>query len=270
MSVIDDCPGSDRVPGPRRTISVVVPCLNDADLLRRCLDSLAAQDTPADEIIVVDNGSTDDSVEVATRAGARVIHEPRRGITWATHAGFDAATGDILARTDADACAAADYLTRLHAAWDAADRSPGRRVVGVTGTARFEIPGWRGDLASAAYLTAYRRSVGAALGHHPLFGTNYSVRADWWREIRPCLDSADTFSHEDMQMSFEVRPDETVWFQPDLTLDMDARPLYGVRQTARRFRRGMHTILRAWRHHPPHRRLAARGVLGDRLREVMA
>ena len=44
------------------SISVVIPCLNDADLLRRCLVSLAAQEVPADEIIVVDNGSTDDSI----------------------------------------------------------------------------------------------------------------------------------------------------------------------------------------------------------------
>lgn len=253
-----------------RTISIVIPCLDDAHLLRRCLASLQAQETPADEIIVVDNGSTDDTAAVAAQTGARVITEPRRGITWATHAGFDAAEGDILERVDADVHAPADYLTRLHAAWDAADRSPGRRVVGVTGVARFELPGWRGDLASAIYLSAYRRSVGSALGHHPLFGTNYSVRRDWWEAIRPRLDSADTFSHEDMQMSFEVRPDETVWFQPDLTLDMDARPLHGARQTARRFRRGMHTILRAWRHHPPHRRLAGRGVLGERMKEVLA
>ncbi|NLP38822.1 MAG: glycosyltransferase [Corynebacterium pollutisoli] len=256
-------------PAPR-TISIVIPCLNDAHLLRRCLASLHAQETPADEIIVVDNGSTDDTAAVAAQTGARVITEPRRGITWATHAGFDAAEGDILARVDADVHAPADYLTRLHAAWEAADRSPGRRVVGVTGVARFELPGWRGDLASATYLSAYRRSVGSALGHHPLFGTNYSVRRDWWQTIRPRLDSADTFSHEDMQMSFEVRPDETVWYQPDLTLDMDARPLHGARQTVRRFHRGMHTILRAWRHHPPHRRLAARGLLGERMKEVLA
>ncbi|MDO5511634.1 glycosyltransferase family A protein [Corynebacterium sp.] len=252
-----------------RTISIVIPCLNDAELLRRCLASLAEQEVAPEEIIVVDNGSTDGSAQVAARSGARVITEPRRGITWATHAGFDAATGAILARIDADVIAAPDYVRRLHAAWDAAERSPGRRVVGVTGVARFALPGWRGDLASALYLRAYRRSVGAALGHHPLFGTNYSVRAEWWRKIRTRLDSADTFAHEDMQMSFEVGPDETVWFQPDLTLDMDARPLYGGRQMIRRFRRGMHTILRAWRHHPPQRRLAARGVLGARLQEAL-
>lgn len=252
------------------TISVIIPCYNDASLLRRCLDSLAQQDLPPDEVIVVDNGSTDDTAEVATAAGARVVAEPRRGITWATRAGFDAATGDILARTDADVVAPVDYVSRLRATWAAADRAPGRRVVGVTGVARFELAGRRGDVASALYLGAYRRSVGSALGHHPLFGTNYSVRADWWRQIRDQIDSADTESHEDMQISFAVRPDETVWFQPDLTLDMDARALRGTRQTLRRFRRGMHSILRGWRHHPPHRRLAARGLLGASLQKALA
>ncbi|WJZ01966.1 glycosyltransferase family 2 protein [Corynebacterium freiburgense] len=244
------------------SISVVIPCFNDAALLRRCLKSLAAQHTPPDEVTVVDNASTDNTVEVAIAAGARVVSEERRGITWATRAGFDAASCEILARIDADVVAPSDYISKLRAAWAAADLSAGRRVIGVTGVARFEVPGWLGDIASSIYLGAYRRSVGLALGHYPLFGTNYSVRASWWQEIRDEVDSSDTESHEDMQISFEVRSDETVWFQPDLTLDMDPRALYGTRQMLRRFRRGMHTILRAWRRHPPHRRLAARGLLG--------
>ncbi|GAB2500286.1 Undecaprenyl-phosphate 4-deoxy-4-formamido-L-arabinose transferase [Corynebacterium atrinae] len=251
------------VPVAPRSISIVIPCLNDAELLPRCLDSLAEQSVPAEEIIVVDNGSTDDSAAVARAAGARVIPEFRRGITWATRAGFDAASGDILVRIDADVVAPRDYLARLHAAWDAADAAPGRDVVGVTGVGRFELPGVLGVLASSLYLGAYRASVGSALGHNPLFGTNYSIKATWWREIRDLVDSADTYSHEDMQISFEVRPHETVWFQPDLTLDMDPRALFGARQIARRFSRGMHTILRAWRKHPPHRRLAQRGLLGE-------
>lgn len=256
-------------PAHPRRISVVIPCLDDAVLLRRCLTSLNAQELPPDEVIVVDNGSTDDSADVARAHGARVLTEPRRGITWATRTGFDAATGDVLLRTDADVDLPPDFIARTHAAWDAAEASPGRRVVGVTGTARFELPGRAGDLAAALYLGAYRRSVGSALGHCPLFGTNYSIRADWWREIRGTVDSADTYAHEDMQISFAVRPEETVWLQRDLAVLTDPRPLYGARQVAVRFHRGLHTVLRGWREHPPHRRLASRGLLGERLREVL-
>ena len=45
--------------GPMSTISVVIPCLDDADFLVACLDAVVGQSRPADEIIVVDNGSTD-------------------------------------------------------------------------------------------------------------------------------------------------------------------------------------------------------------------
>lgn len=252
-----------------RTISVVIPCYNDAQLLRRCLASFAAQIVPADEVIVVDNGSTDDSAAVAWAAGVRVVHEPRRGITWATRTGFDSATGDVLLRTDADVVARPDFIARLHAAWDAAEASQGRRVVGVSGSGRFELPRPLGWLASALYLGAYRLSVGAALGHPPFFGTNYSVRADWWRQVRDRVDLTDTFVHEDIQLSFAVRPHETVRFQRDLVLPMNPRALRGARQLAVRFQRGFHTIFSNWRVQPPHRRLAERGRLGPRLQRML-
>ncbi|NLF92064.1 MAG: glycosyl transferase family A, partial [Corynebacterium marinum] len=60
------------------------------------------------------------------------------------------------------------------------------------------------------------------------------------------------------------------WFQKDLVVSMDDRALHGIRQVAVRFHRGFYTVLRNWRKHPPHRRLAQRGLLGTRLREVLA
>lgn len=57
----------------QRRISIVIPCLNDAVLLEQCLSSIVAQTLQPEEVIVVDNGSTDNSVEVANRMGARVF-----------------------------------------------------------------------------------------------------------------------------------------------------------------------------------------------------
>src|SRR4051812_4994221 len=104
------------------TVSVIIPARNDAVMLARCLGALAAQTRPADEIIVVDNGSTDDTRAVALAAGARVVDEPVQGITRATAAGFDAATGDVLARLDADSLPPADWIARVAQELGASDR----------------------------------------------------------------------------------------------------------------------------------------------------
>ncbi len=256
-------------PASEATFSVVIPCRNDAELLERCLTSFAAQLRPADEVIVVDNASTDHTRQIALRHGARVVDEPRRGITWATKAGFDAADGDILVRVDADVHVAPDYLQKLQEVWHAATTAPGRRVVGVTGSARFDVAGVAGKIASSAYLGAYRASVGSALGHHPLYGTNCSIRADWWARVRDEVDFSDTLVHDDMHLSFAVGEEETVWFQPDLVVGMDDRALRGIRQITVRFYRGFYTMVRNWRDHPPHRRLARRGRLGQTLKEAM-
>src|SRR6266436_4982028 len=95
------------------SISVVIPALNDASMLKVCLAALASQRRAADEIIVVDNGSSDDTAEVARAAGALVLTELRRGIYPATSTGYDAATGDIIARLDADSIPGPDWLERI-------------------------------------------------------------------------------------------------------------------------------------------------------------
>lgn len=257
---------------PERRISVIIPCWNDAVLLNRCLHALHAQQIRPDEVIVVDNGSTDDSAAVARAHGVRVITEPRRGITWATQTGFHSATGDVLARIDADIAPAPDYLARVHAAWDAAEssqRQGGRKIVGVTGSGRFEIPGWRGELLSRLYLGAYQSTTGLALGHHCFFGSNFSIRRWWWLAVAETVDFTDPEVHDDMHLSFAVRPDETVWWQPDLVVDMDPRALRGLRQLRRRFRRGFRTVFTNWRSQSPQRRLRERGMLPPRLARLV-
>jgi glycosyltransferase involved in cell wall biosynthesis len=86
-------------------VSVVIPCLNEADCIERCVRAAAAglADHGLDgEVLVVDNGSTDSSAELAQRAGARVVDEPRRGYGSAYLAGFAEAAGDFVVMADAD------------------------------------------------------------------------------------------------------------------------------------------------------------------------
>ena len=86
-------------------VAVVLPCLNEAGTVGVCvtkgLDALRRLQIRG-EVIVVDNGSTDGSAEVAARAGARVVHEPRRGYGSALMCGVGAARAPLIIMADAD------------------------------------------------------------------------------------------------------------------------------------------------------------------------
>ncbi len=86
-------------------ISVVIPCLDEAETIAECVTLARAvldeQGLPG-EVIVVDNGSTDGSGDLARAAGALVVDEPRRGYGSAYLAGLAVASGDYIVMLDAD------------------------------------------------------------------------------------------------------------------------------------------------------------------------
>ena len=102
--------------------SVVIPAYNAAATLNRAVDSVRAQSSPAHEIIVVDDGSHDDTAHIAESygAGVRVIRQVNSGVSAARNAGVEAATGDWLAFLDADDWYLPERL-RLHGEWIDAD-----------------------------------------------------------------------------------------------------------------------------------------------------
>jgi glycosyltransferase involved in cell wall biosynthesis len=85
-------------------VSVIIPVRNDARRLAVCLKSLAKQDYPAGqvEIIVIDNGSQDDSVQVAEAAGAQVLVHPDLRVGALRNRGVEIARGELLALVDSD------------------------------------------------------------------------------------------------------------------------------------------------------------------------
>src|SRR5580658_9027363 len=101
-------------------ISAIVPVWNGRDLLLRLLQSLDAQTARADEVLVVDNGSTDGAPEAARERGARVIAMGRNaGFAAAVNRGIEESRGDWLAILNSDVELAPDYLANLLSAAEA-------------------------------------------------------------------------------------------------------------------------------------------------------
>ncbi|HEY4426827.1 MAG TPA: glycosyltransferase family 2 protein [Solirubrobacteraceae bacterium] len=103
--------------------SVIVVCWNAGDVLGRCLDQLLVQRYASFEIIVVDDGSDDDTLEVAERfvgsGRLRIVRSSaNRGVAHARNLGVRDARGEIVAFIDADGFAAPDWLARIVEAFD--------------------------------------------------------------------------------------------------------------------------------------------------------
>lgn len=92
-------------------ISFIVPAFNEEALIVNCIQSIIREaGNITYEIIVVDNGSTDQTAELARLCGAKVISEPTKGITHARQTGFEVAKYDLVAFIDADNELPPDWL----------------------------------------------------------------------------------------------------------------------------------------------------------------
>jgi glycosyltransferase involved in cell wall biosynthesis len=99
---------------PMLSLSVVMPCFNGAEYLADAIASVRAQTRPVREILVVDDGSTDGSAELATRLGARVLRTAgREGPAAARNLGIREASGDVIGFLDADDLWEADHCAGL-------------------------------------------------------------------------------------------------------------------------------------------------------------
>ena len=224
-------------------VSVVIPAFNDSGMLGRCLQALARQSRAADEIVVVDNGSTDDTAAVARAAGARVVVEPRRGIFPASAAGFDAAGGEIIARLDADSVPPVDWVERVVAEFEA---SPSLSFLSGPGDfyGASAAVHW---LAETLYIGGYVWFVGLLLGHPPLFGSNLAMRATAWHRLRGSVHRDLREIHDDLDLAIHVEPDMVVAFDRTLRVGVSARPFASFGGFARRIDWAFGTLGLNWR-----------------------
>ncbi|MDQ3449627.1 MAG: glycosyltransferase [Actinomycetota bacterium] len=148
------------------SVTVVVAALDEEEVIERKLEDVARLDYPRDklEVIVVADGSTDRTAELARRAGATVLWSPdRAGKSAAVNRGISMATTELICLTDANCSLTAGTLRALAAAFDdpaVAVVSGAKTVTGAGARGRGEGLYWRLE----SFVKAQESRVGAAMG----------------------------------------------------------------------------------------------------------
>lgn len=197
-------------------ISVIVPIYNEAKNIKECLNSLVNQTRPADEILVIDNNSTDESVNIVKSfANIRCISEKKQGISYARDAGFKAASGDIVARIDADSIAPPEWLDRVEKNFEDPNLN------GLSGPVIFKEFPWKilSSTPSLIYLIIGKLITGFDL----LVGPNMAIRKSAWEKTSPC--HSDLYL-EDLDLAYHLHPAGRLFIDPKMWVYSSARRMY--------------------------------------------
>lgn len=164
-------------------VSVIIPTYNSGPLVVEAVESALAQTAPPHEVIVVDDGSTDDTADRLTRFGDRIryVRQTNARVAAARNNGVRTATGDAVAFLDADDVWHPEKLARQVAALDA---DPD---LGLVGTDVFPWPGGLPDPPVASAVTRY--TTDAMLPNNPITTSSVLVR-------RAVLDRAGEFDRQ--------------------------------------------------------------------------
>lgn len=176
------------------TISVVIPAYNEEENIGRLLDALQRQTRIPDEVIVVDDGSNDGTVEIVSsynsNSGSRVtlIEGPHEGVNAARHKGTLKARSDIVVQTDADCIPPRDWIEKIGSCF-----GTDRELIGLTGNV-YDYKGrlFEGITARVANrifpgmgsITAYRRDAYLKTsGYNSAIPVHFGGDVEFWRRL---------------------------------------------------------------------------------------
>jgi glycosyltransferase involved in cell wall biosynthesis len=181
------------------SLTIVIPAYNEERHLAACLDSIAAQTVAPDEVIVVNNNSTDGTTEIASRYSfVTVIHESEQGLIPARNAGFNKATAILLARINADVELLPDWVARVISDFTEMN------IAGLTGPAVTKLlPSlsiWHTTLWSRIYFLMTDAFFGVPI----MWGANMVITKQVWQDIRGKANPSDAVVHEDQDLSLLI------------------------------------------------------------------
>lgn len=200
-------------------ISIVIPVYNEAGHLADCLNSIAKQTRMPDEIIVVDNNSSDGSLAVAESFDfVTVIKELRQGVVHARNTGFNAAQGELIGRIDADTILPANWVE------NAIETITGSDADATSGSTHYYDFGLS-NIADRIDLKL-RGWLSSRLGDDRfLWGANMVIKKSAWNRVKSQLCIAHG-EHEDLDLALHLQDAGLkVAYEPSLVAFTSSRRL---------------------------------------------
>ncbi len=203
------------------SVSVVIPAYNEVDRIIEAIRAIQAQTYQPEEIIIVDNNSSDGTAEAAKAfKGVRVITERRQGIAYARTAGFNAARGDIIARTDADSVPDPDWIEQMVEAFMLHD------IDVVSG------PIYYYDMPARETARKLEKMIRGSLAKFTkeakfLAGANMGISREAWQEVRSDT-CTDALLHEDLDLAIHMHArGQKIGFARNMHVATSARRMSG-------------------------------------------
>ena len=197
-------------------VSIIISVFNEENYINSCLKSLNNQLVKPDEIIVVDNNSTDNTINIVKKyPKVKIIKESIQGMTPARNHGFNEAKGDILIKCDADTNLPKNTIKIIR------DRFIKDNIIALTTPVIF------GDLIGVRKLPwiyyIYMIIPKLIIGYYPFNGPCYAIKKSIWQKVKNsvCLD--DKQVHEDIDLSFHIKKFGSIYFEKDLLIFSSAR-----------------------------------------------
>lgn len=180
------------------TLSLVIPAYNEENHLKACLDAIAKQTVMPREVIVVDNNSTDRTVDIARDYPfVTLLTETKQHQVFAQAKGFDKAISPVIARIDADTILPPDWTRNVLATFS---KQPD--IIAITGGGvPYDVPLKKAGMAIFRF---YHETFACLLaGHIMLWGSNMAFRASSWPQLKKVMHFRPDL-WEDYDMSFHL------------------------------------------------------------------
>ena len=209
------------------TVAIIIPAYNEEETIAKCLDSCLEQTSPADEIIIVNNNSTDETANIVKRYQRnnpeqviRLLNEKEQGIIAARNHGFNAAKSEVMGRIDSDSTISPTWVEAVRETFS------DENVAAATGPVQYyDMP--MQDLGLKVDEKIRNTLHNMAKDHRFLFGSNMAMRRSVWQQISQFsnLDPDDEL-HEDIDLALTLFENGfEVTYDPKMVGGMSARRL---------------------------------------------